>query len=131
MPLMVGLPNVGRGRAAVDADRWPTDGRRRSAVSPAIANLAHGEVLARATGSSLLPTPAPRRPRQSFPATTRRGSLLRRCNTPREGVSTGFARILPRPAVDTPARGWLLSGGGIRGSRHPARPPRAGPPRGA
>src|SRR5438067_2412293 len=53
MPLMVGLPNVGRAGAAVDAGRWPTDGRRRSAVSPAIANLAHGEVLARATGSSL------------------------------------------------------------------------------
>src|SRR5438105_1162124 len=117
MLLMVGLPKVGRGGAAVDADRWPTDGRRRSAVSPAIANLAHGEVLARATGSSLLPTPAPRRPRQSFPATTRRGSLLRRCNTPREGVSTGFARNFAPAAVDTTTRGSLLSESGIRGGR--------------
>src|SRR5437660_10514732 len=96
MPLMVGLPKVGRGGAADDAGRPPTDGRSRSAVSPAIATLANGEVLARAIGSSLLETTdAARRPAQPSHATTGRGSLLRRCNTPRAGVSTRLARGLP------------------------------------
>src|SRR5438132_13514296 len=90
MPLMVGLPKVGRGGAADDAGRPPTDGRSRSAVSPAIANLANGEVLARAIGSRLLDTTdAARRPSH---ATTGRGSLLRRCTTPAAGVTTRFAR---------------------------------------
>src|ERR1700736_1547190 len=53
IPLIVGLPNVGRGGAAAATGWAPPDGSMSSAPSPAIASLATPDL----TGAPILPPP--------------------------------------------------------------------------
>src|SRR6202165_2381180 len=123
MPLMVGLPNVGRGGVAAAAGMVPRDGSESSAMSVAIANRAARDL----TGAPLIHPPdanagggqpstpnLPPRVVVAYPGVvTHHG----------QGCQRDLRDILrPRP-VDTTACGSVLSGGGIRRSRRAVGPP--------
>src|ERR1700694_1223662 len=96
MPLMVGFPHVGRGSAAATTGYPPFAGKNSTAPRAPISSLAAQDLR----GAPVIHPPDANAGSASHfrPATTRRGSLLRRCNTPPAGVSTRFALLFAAPA---------------------------------
>src|SRR5712691_128063 len=100
MPLMVGLPNVGGGGVAAATGWAPPDRSSSTAPSAAIVSRAaqdlRGAPVIHPPDKRWLGQPPP------IPATTGRGSLPGRYNTPQAGVSTRIAEIFARYSGLTP-----------------------------